>query len=260
MVRRSVKFIKDNPTAVLFGILIILLSINLIIHFYNVDPTGKLFNNWLSPLISLLGFGLVYGTLKQMQKDNRRDISKEKKEIYFTRINSLLEKDLNFVLFPVEYNSPDKINKLDFMYQYKLFKLEMERSENTRRIELIKSGKEITDEINKLFSNSITEIFLFKFELGWYYNSLCSELHFIWKTDLILEHKKIIVEFLADKLKDYISLCYFENFEFLKRVGTTFSVEDFQSGMILDLHQLIIHTPEIRKIFQKYYPSYPIEA
>ncbi len=255
MVRRTVKFIKDNLTAVLLGLIVLLLLALFIIRVGYTQLTGAQFNNWLSPLISLLGFGLVYGTLKQMQKDSRRDISKEKKEFYFTKIKSLLETNLNFEVFSVESNSADKINKLDFRPQYLLFKLEMGSSENRKRIELIKSGKEITNDNSRQFTDTIFQLYLFKLELGMYYNSLFSELLRIWKSDMILEHKKIIIEFLPDKLESYLFLFSGGNLEFLKRVGATFEVENFHSGMISHLHQFIINTPEIRKIFQKYYPS-----
>ena len=247
MVKRILDYLNSSIRAKLLLIIIIILFLaDIVIRIFYTRLTGEQFSNWVSPVISMVGFGLLFLTLKQMQKDSRRELSKEEKNNTFLSIKEYLQTNIKF---KIQSNKNIAIKadftKLNFIEQYMRFKGNI-ASDNDYQILLkqMKDNETLNPDNIEKFRNHINNIDAFHIELLHYYRGLHLKIISIHKSDLSNLDKIFIYEYLKDKLLDYRMLCRVDDFEYIRKRNSTFVVENFKSKDLMAVYHLIEIIPE----------------
>jgi len=255
MVKRTVKFIKVNLTVILLGLLVFLTLVNLIIHFYYVDPTGQRFNNWISPVINLGGFIVIIATLLQMINDSKRKNSSEIYKGKLSDIKRYLVEEIEFKYHSLTtVANKENCTKLNFWSQYYYYKILL-KNEYQEILNKVKNGEvKNPDEFDPIY-NVMNDIYLLNTELSDFYQELYLKLKEIKTSELIPTHKVLIYKFLRDKLSHYMYFCGSEGFEYLRKDFESVNVVSFQTDEILELYNFIKNKPELKEVFIKYFQS-----
>ena len=203
----TTKFRKQNLTAILITLFILLILANIIYQFYQSDPGGQSFNNWVSPLVTSIGLLFIIIQLRIMKKANDGNKSQDFLHYYNEFIDRLQQegkssqglKDIIELSVPGAFVSP--------MHFYGVF---LVLNGNLRNnidfkddIAEIKKGniqpynfytqRSYWDEINALAV--LTE------ELEYYYTRVLDVLIQIKDHNIIIvEHKEILVRNLIREL------------------------------------------------------------
>ncbi len=252
--RRVCRFLKDNLTTILLVIIVILLLGIFIIHTGHIRLSGEHFYYWLTPIITILGFGVVILNLRQMRKDTRMASSRDLKDMFLHDLNHQFTENN---LFENIRKTPSvtTLTKLKFFGQVLYYKDKTQENAYQKIFEDIRGGGKPTAYEFENIENIVADMERFRIQLGLFYDTLCYILVRAMTSPMITIHKVSIFEYIDERIDDYMHYARMVDFEIIgksrkKKFKAVFKTEDSMS-----LFKYIQDSKEIINVYKNYYKN-----
>ena len=262
MVRRTWRYIKDNLTAVMLGLIVLLLLALFIIQVGYTQLTGAQFNNWLSPLINLGGFVAVIVTLLITRRDIFNRASQPFYEYHMKRIDEYVEdmrsiKDKNLVNL-IQTDEKFKNRNIDLvninllymnLYGFLMFDFPIKRD-----IHKLRMGENIDIDTfkTKEYHEFIGHLRKLQVEIISFYSGLTHIIKYIAPDKhLSANSKELLYRHIKNYiLRQYIFLCtVLPNVEYYMIYDNKPEFEKFKSDNVLYLFTYLKSVPELKEAF-----------